>query len=60
MPPRTDPEIATLLTQIATAREALRRIRDLAVEPGGDAMAVLQEPQLIADEALREAGLRSQ
>jgi hypothetical protein len=60
MPPRTDPEIATLLTQIATAREALRRIRDLAVEPGGDAMAVLQEAQLIADEALREAGLRSQ
>ena len=60
MPSRTDPEIATLLTQIATAREALRRIRDLAVEPGGDAMAVLQEAQLIADEALREAGLRSQ
>ena len=60
MPPRTDAETATLLTQIATAREALRQIRDLAVEPGGDAMAVLQAAQLIADEALREAGLRSQ
>ena len=36
MPTRTEPETAILLTQIATAREALRQIRDLAVEPGAD------------------------
>lgn len=60
MPPRTDPETATLLTQIATTREALRKICNLAVEPGADPMEVLLEAQWIADEALREAGLRPQ
>ena len=60
MPPRPDPETAILLTQIATAREALRQIRNLAVEPSRDPMAVLLEAQRIADEALREAGLLSQ
>ena len=59
MPTTAEPN-AILLTQIATAREALRQIRDLAVEPGADPMAALLEAQRIADEALAQAGLLSQ
>ena len=56
----TETQTAFVLTQLAAAREALRQIRDLAVEPSGGPMEVLLEAQRIADEALREAGLRSQ
>jgi hypothetical protein len=55
-----EPQTAILLTQIATTREALRKIRDVAVEPGTDPMAVLIEAQRIAEAALSEAGLLSQ
>ena len=60
MPTKATPEPAIVLTQLAIAREALRKIGELAVEPGSDAMKVLGEAQRIADEALREAGLRPQ
>ena len=50
------PEIPELLRQIHIAREALQRIGAIAVAPGTDAMAALIEAQMIADEAVRQAG----
>jgi uncharacterized membrane protein YadS len=59
MPPRTDPEIATLLTQIATAREALRRIRDLTFVSAFFFAMALAALGLETDlKRLRQRGLR--
>ena len=56
MTPSVDPEITELLRQVHIAREALQRIEAIAVPPGTDAWAALTEAQMIAHEAVRQAG----
>jgi hypothetical protein len=47
----------TPLEQVKILAEALRKIGEIAVEDGGDAMAALAEAQRLADEARERAGL---
>lgn len=53
-------EVATISTQLATARAALQEIANLALEKGADAADLLQEARHIADAALKDAGLAPQ
>jgi hypothetical protein len=45
------------LEQVTTLAAALRRIQEIAVEEGADAMPALLEAQRIAHEGLKAAGL---
>ena len=58
---KAERECVMLATQLATAREALQKIVDLNIrESKEDPANLLQEAQRIADEGLREAGLKPQ